>query len=505
MKRYIFVVMILTILSKAFGFARDIILSYYYGAGGISDAFLISTTIPLAIFAMVGVGVTTGFIPIYTKITSEESKSKADDFTNNLLNIMIFLTFLIMSVSLLFTEQIVRVFAIGFDDLTFRLAVNFTRISLVGIIFSGIISILTSYLQANNKFYFIALIGLPLNFFTILAIFLSYQFNVLILPIGATVALISQAVFLVLFAFRSGYKYRFKFSYIDANIINMMKVSVPAIIGVSASQINLLIDRTLASSITVGGISALNYSHRLIDFVIGIFIAPIITVIYPRLAQSSVEKNLLAFKRTLGESVVAMSLFVLPCMVGFFFFSAQIIRFLFGRGNFDEYSVLLTSGALIFYSIGIIGLGLREIVSRSFYALGEAKIPVTNAIISVVINIVLNIVLSKYMGIDGLALATSLSAIIATFLMFGSLRKHIGPFGMKQISISFIKITTASLLMGILSRLSFEYLESSGLSQNKSLLIAITIGAVLYFIFVSLMKIKDIDEVLGEIKKKFSR
>ena len=504
MKKNILLVMVFTIISKVFGFARDIVLSYYYGAGNISDAYLISTTIPLTILAMVGAGITTGFIPIYAKITNENTEERSKDFTNNLINIVIVLSIAIVFISLIFTKQIVTAFAVGFDQDTFNLAVKFTKISLIGILFSSVGYILTSFLQVNNKFMIASLVGLPLNLVTIISIVFSAKSNLIILPVGSTIAILAQILFLLPFIYKIGLRYKPILNVKDENIINMIKVSLPAIMGISASQINLLIDRTIASSIVIGGISALNYSNRLIAFVVGIFIAPIITVVYPKLSQASVCKDTSSFKKSINESIVSMSILVLPSMIGLLIFATPIVVLLFGRGEFDVNSVVLTSGSLFFYSLGILSLGLREVLSRAFYALNDTKTPVRNSVISVIINIILNITLSRIMGIFGLALATSISAIIATVMMFISLRKKIGAFGMKQISISFLKILFASLVMGGLAKLSFNYLTAT-LSQNLSLLLAIGVGAVSYSVIIYFMKIEDVDVIVGAIKKKLGR
>lgn len=501
MKRNILLVMVFTILSKIFGFTRDIILSYYYGAGNISDAYLVSTTIPLTLLAMVGAGITTGFIPIYSKISNEHSAEKSKDFTNNLMNIVIVLLVSIVIVSLFFTKQIVTAFAIGFDQETFSLAVKFTEISLIGILFSGIGYILTVFLQVNNKFIVTSLVGLPLNIVTIISIVISAKSNLIFLPLGSTLAIFAQILFLLPFVRKIGFRYKPIINVKDKYISNMIKISLPAIMGVSASQINLLIDRTIASSIVVGGISALNYSNRLISFVVGIFIAPIITVVYPRLSQVSVHNDFYAFKKSINEAIVSMSILVLPSMFGLLIFANPIVLLLFGRGEFNSISVTLTSGSLFFYSLGILSLGLREILSRAFYALSDTKTPVINSAISVIINIILNIILSRVMGIFGLALATSISAIIATVMLFITLRKKIGSFGLKRIGIIFLKIILASFVMSGLAKFSFNYLEVT-LSQNLSLLVAIVVGMCSYFVIISHMKIEDVDMIFSAIKKK---
>ena len=122
-------------------------------------------------------------------------------------------------------------------------------------------------------------------------------------------------------------------------------------------------------------------------------------------------------------------------------FSKEIVSLLFGKGAFPQEAISMTGNALFYYSVGMIAFGLRDILSRGFYALQDTKTPMINATVAVVLNIVLNIILSKYLGIGGLALATSISAIVGKGLLFITLRRKIGGFGLKEISKSFIKIS----------------------------------------------------------------
>lgn len=163
-------------------------------------------------------------------------------------------------------------------------------------------------------------------------------------------------------------------------------------------------------------------------------------------------------------------------------------------------TIEITANALFYYSIGMIAFGLRDILSRAFYALQDTKTPMINATIAVIINIILNIVLSKYLGIGGLALATSIAAIVGTLLLFITLRKKIGGFGLKEITISFIKIIIASIIMGIIAWFTYEFLETK-LKANISLILAIGVGTLSYFILIFFMKIPEVDRTIETVKK----
>jgi len=504
MKRATFILMAITILSKIIGFGREITLSYIYGASSISDAYLISITIPSVIFGFVAIGLTAGYIPMYSNIIQRDGESEANAFTNNLINILFVVCSIIVFFGFFYTEQIVRIFASGFEGETLTLTVRFTKISLLAIYFTGLISIFTGFLQIKGNYFIPALIGLPLNFVLILSIIISHNTNIILLSVGFIIAVTSEVLLMLPFVLKIGYKYSRIFNVRDKNIISMGYIILPLVLGTSVNQINALVDRTLASRISVGGISALNYANRLTGFILGIFVVSIVTILYPIISKMAAEKNISGLKDSLSEAITGINILVLPAMIGSMIFATPIVSILFGRGAFNTQAIILTSSALFFYSIGMIGFGLREVLSRAFYSLQDTKTPMINAAIGMVLNIILNIILSRYLGIGGLALATSIAALFTTGLMFISLRKKIGPIGMKRISISFLKILFASLLMGILSKLSFNYLTLS-LSQNLSLLLAIVVGAVSYFVIIYFMNIEDVDVLVGVIKKKLGR
>jgi len=504
MKKTAMLLMLLTIFSKTFGFMRDIILSYFYGASNMSDAYLVSLTIPSVIFSFVGVGISTGYIPMYSKIESSNGEDECNKYTNNLINILLVLCTVLVIFGLLFTDQIVSIFASGFQEETLDLAIRFTKISFIGIYFTALIYVASPFLQLKGNYTIPALVGLPLNFITILSIFLSSKTDIIVLSIGSVLAIASQFLMLIPFMYKKGYRYKFTLNIKDKFIKSMTIIALPVIIGTSVNQINTLVDRTLASTLAVGGISALNYANKLNLFIQGIFVMSIATVLYPTMSKMAAVGNMNGLKKSVSEAINSISLLVVPSTIGAMILSKPVISLLFGRGAFDSQAITMTSSALFFYSLGMIGFGLREVLSRVFYSLQDTKVPMINAAIGVGLNIILNIILSKFLGIGGLALATSISAIFTTILLFISLRKRIGPFGIKNMSTSFIKILGASLIMGLVTKLTFITLTNYT-SQNLSLIISIGIGAIIYCSIIYFMKIEDVDNVVDKLKKVMNK
>lgn len=504
MKKTALIIMIITLFSKVLGFGRDLVLSYFFGASNISDAYLISLTIPSVIFGFIGMGIATAYIPMLSRVNDESGELAGDSFTSNLTNIIIILTSVFFVLCMVFTEPLVRLFAMGFSGETLSLAIIFTRISLIGIIFMALISIFSGYLQIKKEYIVPALIGFPLNIVVVISIVIASKGDYSILAWGTLLATISQFLLIAAFVRKGKFNYSFHINFKDDRIKRTLYIALPIIIGTSIAQLNVLIDRTISSSLAIGGISTLNYANKINLLVQGLFVTSIITVMYPMISKYATKKNFEGIKQALSESINLITIFVMPMTIGAMIFSYQIVDLLFGRGAFDSNAIQMTSSALFFYAIGMIGFGLREVLSISFYAMQDTKTPMINAALGIGLNIILNIILSRFLGIGGLALATSISGIFTAFLLFISLRKKIGPFGLKKISVSFIKISVASISMGIISYSLFKFM-SLNLSQNFSLLVSIVVGALSYLLIIYFMKIEDVDVIVNAIKKKFGK
>lgn len=502
MKKTVILLMLLTLFSKVLGFIRDIVLSYFYGASTISDVYLISLTIPTVILAIIGKGISTGFIPLYSRIEGLEGTKKANIYTNNLVNLVLAICLIIFIVCYLNTETIVKLFAAGFSGETLDLAVNFTKISLISIFFTGMIYVFIAFLQTKEVFLIPAIIGIPANFIVIGSFFLSSKTNIYVLAVGGVIAAGAQFILLYLYVYKNNFRYKLQLNIKDYHLRKMMLLALPVIFGSSVAQINILVDRTIASYISVGGISALNYANTIYLVVLGVIVSSITTVLYPKISKMAVTNNIEGIKGHLSEAISVITIIVLPATVGYMIFAKPIVQLLYGRGEFDTQAITMTASALFYYAIGLIGLSLREILSNVFYSLQDTKTPMVNAAIALVVNIGLNFILSRYMGIGGLALATSISVILCSLLLFIQLWRRIGSFGVKLIAQSFFKIGFAALIMGVVSKFSFSHLINN-IGLPFALLASVVVGMAFYFVLIFFMKIPEVNSFIDEMKNRF--
>lgn len=494
--------MIISLISSVLGFSRNLILAFFYGTSIISDTYIIAMSIPGIVFGLIITGIAAGYIPIYSEIRNKIGEKESINFTNKLVNLLLLLSTVVIIISLTFTELIIKVVASGFDGQTLAMTVDFTRIIIVGIYFYALINIFTAFLQVKGNYIVPALIGFPLNIITILSIYLSSYTNVMVLAIGSVVASAVQFLILVPYIYKEGYQYKLVFSIRDPQIKKMIFLAIPVILGASVNQVNELIDRTIASQLSSGSISALNYASVINGFVQSIFVLSIVTAMFPMISKLAAENNKEGIKKSVIESINTLSLLIIPATIGAMFFAEPIVKLLLGRGSFDEESIKVTSEVLFVYSIGMLGFGMREVLSKAFFAIQDTRTPMNTAIIAVMINIILSLILSRYMGISGVALATSLATTISSLLLLIKFRTKLGRVKMKMILHSSIKILISSLLMGIVTKLIFNILCVT-INSNLALIIAIIIGGIIYFIIIYFMKINEVEKIVSYLRIRF--
>lgn len=505
-----FWLMAVTMISKVLGFAREIVLVYFYGTSAYSDIYITAMNIPLVVFAAIGAALATTFIPLYHESLENGGQKRALKFSNNIISIVIIISVVLAVLGYIFAMPLVKLFAMNFTGDKLELTVRFVRIMIAGVIFIGLSNIMSSYLQIQGNFTIPGMIAFPSNIIIISSIAISaITKNIDILAIGGLIGMVSQFLFQVPFAIKRGFKFNPIIDFKDEYIKKMCVLIIPVFIGVGVNQVNTMIDRSLASGLGDGVITALNSANRLNGFVLGLFITTLGAIIYPTLSKLSTENNKAKFAESVATSVNCVNLLVLPATVGAIVLATPVVRILFQRGAFDEKSTTLTATALVFYSVGMIGFGLRDILDKVFYSLKDTKTPMINGIIAVILNIVLNLILVRVMGHGGLALATSLSSIICIIILFASLKRKIGYYGQDKIRSTFFKSLLSSLIMGVVTYFVYKLFNSimgfGFIGECVSLGVSIGIGAIVYFILVMTLKVSEIDIAIDMIKNKLGK
>lgn len=504
MKKAVYSVMVITVAAKILGFGREILLSYYFGASGISDAYLISQTIPGTIFLFVGTGLATSFIPVYMKIKNQNGIREADSFTNTILTLILVFSTIVVLMTWLFTKPLVKLFANGFVGQTLDYAAMFTRIGILSLYFSAMTYVFNSYLQANGFFSIVAFVAIPNSIVIMLAIVFGAKGHVILLAIGSLLAVFIQLLILWWAVNKQGFRVKLNCDFFDSHVKEIVRLMIPVILGVSVNQINVLIDRTIASRIATGGISALMYADSLIMFVQGVFSQSVSTVYYPSITKLVEEKKENEVKTLVNDALGSMAFILVPIMMGCIILGIGIVRILYGRGEFSEDAVNMTGQALSLYGVGIVGYGFRETLSRVFYAYHDTKTPMLNATIGMVLNIILNIILSELMGIGGLALATSVSSITTAYVLYIHLKKSMGEILDIKMKKDLFKMIVAASVMGVAVWLSYINVERWG-GNFVGVMVSVFAGMTVYFILTKVFRVSIYEKMKEMIKSQISK
>lgn len=502
-----FMIAAFTLFSKALGFIREIMIAYRFGSGERTDAYFVAMTATVIVIGALGSALNTTLIPIFSGIKEKHNKYEMRRFLNNILNLIFFTTVILSIIAFIASPLIIRILAKGFQGQQFLLAVRLNRIGLPIVIFLGFTYVFSGYLQSNQIFGPHAIMGIPYNLvFLIFLFFTSSGENIEYLMIVTVLAALTQVLIQVPAVIHSRYKYSLDIDLKDPNLRKTVYLFMPVLLGSGVHQINAIVDKTLASELVTGSISALTYAKRINDLIISVFVMAITTVVFPMLSQAFSQEDRSQIKKifTLGVNIILV--ITVPATFGILILAKPMVELFFQRGAFDSTATLMTSSALIFYSIGLVGASLRLILNKVFYSFEDTKTPMINGIIAVVINIILNLIFIRFMYHDGLALATSISAIVTTLLLFVDLRKKLGPLGMKNILITFLKTTIASLIMSIVVYLLYFKLGVlfPDIKIVKTIVLTLSVGiaGILYFILCILFKVKEISQIINFRLKK---
>ncbi len=482
------VLIIITTITKIFGFAREMVLANFYGISNISDAFLLSQNLPITIFGLFTMALATSFIPVYNSENVKNGVLKANHFMSNLINIVFILCSIIIFLCFIFANPIIRIMASGFSDETINIAVYMMRITVFTIYFIALFTIIKGYLQIKNKYIISVIGGLILDLIMIAVIMISYRTTYILLAIGLLISYAIQFAILVPTTLRTGYKHKLVFEPYDTNVKNIIVLSWPVMVGTAVSDCNVVIDNILASRAAIGGISILNYSSKINGIAQGIFIATTVMVFFPKISMLYENNEQEKIWKYTEKTILDVMQYIIPVMVGTIVYSKEIITVIFQRGVFDQSATNITAQVLICYSTGLIPIALREIFTKVFYARHEAKIPMRNGIIAIVINIVLNFIFIKILGLPGLALATSISIWVSVMLLVLSLRKVLDLKISRNLIICFSIQTSNALISVGVSFILYRHFSNTINILFINMVIIITVAATIYFIMLVLAK-----------------
>ena len=485
--RIMLLLVVISTLSKLFGFARDIILTNVYGAGIISDAYLTTLSIPDMFLDLFANTAMMGFVPLAIEKLNK-SKSDLDKFTTSALKVLLTLAVIFTALLALFPDFIIGLLAPGFEGEQQRLAISFLRIMSITVLFRSITSIFQSYLSTAKYFLPAAFLGITLDISVIAAIFLSKRFDLAyLLPLGVVIGTLLQTLWLLPFALKKGFKTRRRSPVFSRDVKNLLLMSIPAILSVGLLQISTLFNKTLASEIGGGAITMLNHSGKISFFVENIIVSSIATVLYPLLAEYHINGQKQMLRDVLGDAVDKLITFLLPASVGLAMLAEPIIDLLFGHGEFTAENVRVTAILMMLQVIGIVGIAVQTLLTRALFSMKKIKLSVVISLSLLVVFLGCSFGLSRIWDIYGIALATGLSYTVGGLTYYIVLNKVCGGIHAKATGLTLLKSAGASAVMALAVFLITEF---SPLPATVNLILSVGVGVVLYFALAQLLRLK---------------
>lgn len=497
MKKNIFktfsLIFIITVISKFLGLFRDIVFAKYYGTGYVANAFFAAIRIPTQLVDIIlSSAIVSTFVPIFNQVLQKDGKDKANKFANNFVNIVALISTAIAIIGIIFAPQIVKALAGGFDTQTFNLTVELIKITFPMIIFTAIAYSLVGILQSYGQFNIPAMISAVSNLVIIFFLLLFREkFGIHGVATCMLFAWLLQVLIQVPFAKKYGYPFGLHIDFKDENIKRVFLLSIPILISTAVLPINNLVSTRLASGMGDNAVSAMEYAYKLYVVISGVFTYAIGNIIFPEMSRASADENKEEYKEIINKAMRMIIYILIPLTIGITIFSKDIISVIYERGEFTAESTLTTSSILTFFSVGIIGSGIVEVMNKAFYAKQDTKSPLIAGIIMIIINVILCVTLSKFLDVKGLALATSITAIVNAITLMYMANKNVKIIT-RELGTFIAKVVISALVMGVVVYLLNNYLQALSLINIFRMIIGAAMGVVTYYLMTYLLKANEI-------------
>ena len=489
----------MTLLSRVLGLLRDIVFARYFGAGLVMDAFLVANRIPNMMRRFFAEGAfSAGFVPVMARFRERHSHDEAREFVDSVAGTFAVVLFIVTLLGVIAAPFLVLVVAPGFvgEGGDLQLASMMLRFTFPYLFFVSLTAFAGGILNTYGRFGVPAFTPVILNIVLIAAaIYLSPQLDEpgMALAYAVLVAGVFQLLFQLPFLSRIKALPRPKWAPSHEGVRRSVRLMIPAIFGSSVAQINVLIGGIIASMLGVGSISYLYFSDRLMEFPLGLFGIALATVTLPYLSRLWSNDAREEFSQTLDWSLKIALLIAVPAAVGLFVLAEPLVITLFYGGIFDAHAAEMTALALRAYALGLVGFSSVKVLAPAFFAREDTRTPVRIGIISLAINVVLSIGFAWYLtrsGFSGphvgLAVATSVAAIVNAVLLYRGLRNT----GILRHSSDWGALLARMLLANVAMYVVLAYLERSSSwwfdagVTNRALWLAVSVcaGAAVYFL-----------------------
>lgn len=493
------IVSAMTLISRVLGLIRDVVVANLMGAGTSADVFFFANKIPNFLRRLFAEGAfAQAFVPVLTEYQEKHSSEETRELLSKVAGTLGLLVTIVTLVGVIASPVLSALFGGGWfiawlnnepDGAKFELATVVLKITFPYLWFITFTALAGSILNTRGRFAVSAFTPVFLNVAIIAAAIFYAPTSTqpeITLAWGVFCGGLIQFLFQIPFLLREKALVKPSWGWNHPGVVKIRTLMIPALFGVSVSQINLLFDTFIASFLMTGSISWLYYSDRLLEFPLGLFGVAIGTVILPALSRNHVNAEGAGFGKTMDWGIKAILLLGLPAMMGLIVLAKPMLMVLFMRGAFSVHDVEMASYSLMAYGSGLLSFMLIKVLAPGYYSRQDTKTPVRYGIIAMITNMGFNLLFAVPFGYVGLAIATSMSALLNATLLYRGL--HLA--GVYRVSkptmVFFAKAVVSTALMVVVLYYFLpsqsQWLEWHLIERGKALMGLIALGAVTYLL-----------------------
>ena len=454
------IVSAMTLISRVLGLVRDIVVANLMGANAAADVFFFANKIPNFLRRLFAEGAfAQAFIPVLTEVQAQNDEAKLKDFVAKVSGTLGAVLFVTAIVGVIASPVLAAMFGAGWfvDYLNdepngekFELASLLLKITFPYIFFISLTGFAGAILNTLNKFAVAAFTPVLLNISIIACAYLltpHVAMGAYALAWGVFIGGVVQLLFQIPFLVRAGLMVKPQWGWSDPKVTKVRTLMIPALFGVSVSQINLLFDTIIASFLMTGSISWLYYSDRLLEFPLGLFGIAIATVILPALSRNHVANDSKSFAANIDWALRLIAILGIPASAALVCLASPLLMVMFQRGEFTIEDTTMASYSLMAYGTGLFSFMMVKIFAPAFYSRQDTKTPVRYGIMTMAANMLFNLILAWPFSYVGLAMATALSGTMNALLLYRKLAQ-LGVYKISSLTWYFLlKVLLATAIM----------------------------------------------------------
>lgn len=498
-------VMVIMILSRLLSLlSTQVYMSYYGVAEAELNIYSFAISVPNIIFTCVGTALSTVVIPIYVGHLSVGRLKEAKSFADNIITIALLLTAGLVALGMAASPLIARFTAYN-EGGNYRFLTMALMTVMPVMFFYALNYIFQGMLQAVGRYKLPAFVSVPSSLVVIFyTIFLGDRFGVRGLLIATVIGLSLQAIILIPPLYQEGYRYKPSLNIKHPDIIKAGQMTVPVLLGVGAYQLNMFYNNTMIANFE-GMVTLLLYVQNITVYLVLAFIYSITAVIYPRLTESFSKGDVEGYKTTLSGIIMSVCALLIPMTFGFIGVRESLLNLIAAWGKITQDDISRAALLLVMYAIGILGIGLKEILDRALYATGNTRISAVNGVVIMGVNISLSLALIKLMGAYGIPLAYSIASLVGMCVLLYFVKKKVGSFA-KGLGMMIVKCLVASAVMLlVVEALNYALPHPAVTSifiRCVNLFIPAGFGLITYYVMAVILKIKPVTDFVKKILRR---